>query len=264
MRMKSLLDSALIFGKKNLPEILTAVSVIGLVSTSVLAFKAGKKVDEVIKEKKQDLADVDPEDKEAKRTVMWEAAKEITPIIAPPVILGGVTIACILGSNRVSNKRLVIMSAAYSMSESAFKELNDKVEETIGKKKTRDIKDAIIKDKVDNMEIKHVPGDGNVICLDEYSGRTFRSTYQEIQSACNQLVYMAMGDMYVSLNDFYTILDNDDLPCIPLGEDFGWNVDDFGGGTCPIKMTSTLSKTGIPILVLTYEVRARVDYRNLH
>lgn len=266
MNVKGLLDTALIFGKKNLPEILTVVSTVGIVTTGVLAFKAGRKSEEIIKEKKQDMEDVDPEDREAKRTVMWETVKEVTPIVVPPIILGTITIACVFGSNRVSNKRIVALSAAYSLSESALKDLNQKIEDIVGEKKAKDIKDALAKDKVMRAEDEEkdriiLPGDGDILCLDDYSRRFFRSNYQKVQSAINQLTYMCMTEMYVSLNDFYELLG---IEATPMGDDFGWNVDDFSGGTGPFTITTVLDKNGIPALAITYDVKLRDDYKNLH
>ena len=268
MNIKGLFEKGVVFGKKNAPELLTATSVIGLITTAIWAYKAGKKAGPIIKEKKEEMELTDPEDKEAKRAVVWETVKEVTPIVVPPVLIGGVTIACIVGSNRVSNKRFVTLTAAYSLSESALKDLNGKMVEMVGEKKASDIKDAIAKEKFKKAEEHAGPerfvftGDGDVPCIDEYTGRPFRSSYQKLGAAINTLSHRIMTEMYMSLNDFYDLVDG--LERTPMGDSFGWNIDDMVEGTIPIHLTSCLSKDGTPCIMVSYDARLRTDYTDLH
>jgi hypothetical protein len=80
------LDSFLKWTDRNTPTILTTLGVIGLLQTGIMAYKAGPKGEAIVEAKKQDLRDCAPGDKEAKRAVYGELVKEMTPVVAPPVV----------------------------------------------------------------------------------------------------------------------------------------------------------------------------------
>lgn len=255
MKLKNLLEMSLMFGKKNLPEILAVVSTVGVVTTGILAFRAGRKADEIIKEKKRDMEDVDPEDSAAKKEVIWETIKEVSPIVAPPIILGAVTIASIVGSNRVSNKRIVALSAAYSLSESTLKDFKKKMVEVVGENRATDIKDEVAKEKLKRAEEKGdvlivTPPEGKIRCMDGFVGTVFYSTYQRIQQAINELTSQCFCEQYVSISDLYDILG---VPSQKVCDFLQFKDDDFYGKENPFHLTSTLSSDGVPTLVINYE-----------
>lgn len=266
-KLTNLISTAKNFTKDNSPAILTGMAVAGLVTTVILAYKAGSKADKIISDKRKDLELVKPNDTEAKKTIIKEAAKELTPVLLPTVLTGSVTIACIIGSNKVSSKRVSALSAAYRISSDAVGKLNEKMTEVLGEQKTNEIKETIAKEKMDK-NMKQNPetpiimtGDGDVLCMDLYSGRLFKSNAQKIGQAVNQLSADLQTDMYVSLNDFYDLLN---IPRIPLGDDLGWNIDDAIRGQLPITMTAQLTEDQNPCLCIEYDARLREDYRNLH
>lgn len=250
------------------PAILTGVAVAGVIATAVMVFKASPKCCDVLDEHKKKMDKIDKTDKKAVRAERVDVAKKVTKTMAAPALMGGLTIGCIVGSHSVSTRRIAVLSAAYSMSESALKDLNEKMTETLGEGKTRSIKDAIIKDKVKENKIDPgspilMMGDGDCLCIDGYSGRPFRSNAQKIGQAINQVSSECRTSMYVSLNDFYEAINSRDLPAIPMGEDFGWNVDDLNTGTLPIHYTAVMNDVEQPCLYVEYDVRPRDDYRHL-
>ena len=66
----------------------------------------------------------------------------------PTAIMGGLTIACIIGANSINLRRNAALAGAYSLTEAALKEYQAKVIETIGDKKEQAIRDDIAKDRV--------------------------------------------------------------------------------------------------------------------
>lgn len=249
---------------QNKASILTGTGVLGLFATVGLSWKAGIKAEKILEKRKRDMADVAPDDKEARKAVNKEAIKEMIPVVLPVVAMGITTSACIIGSNTVSSKKIAVLSAAYSVSETAVKELNGKMQEVLGEKKTRVIKDAILKDKIGDAPKEEqviITGDGDVLCKDSYSGRYFRSNAQKIGQAINRLSHDIITDMYVSLNDLYSELH---IERIPMGDDLGWNIDDTQRGQLPVTYTAVLTDDGIPCLCIDYDVCLRADYRNLH
>jgi hypothetical protein len=246
------------------------MAIVGLVTTAVAAYKAAPKAEKILKQKKADLECVNPEDKAARRAVIVEAVKELTPVMAPTVIMGGATAACILGSNTISSKRIAVLSTAYTVSEKAVKDLNGKMQEMLGEKKTRAIKDAIVKDKVgeapkDSSNSVIIAGSGDVLCKDMYTGRFFYSNYQKICQAINKISADIRTDMYISLNDFYDAINAEGLTPTPMGYDFGWDVDDLQpNGSLPITCTAILTTDGKPCICVDYDVMPRKDFRDLH
>jgi hypothetical protein len=253
---------------RNTPTILTTLGVIGLVQTGIMAYKAGPKGKSIAEAKKQDLRDCAPEDKEAKRAVYGELVKEMAPVVAPPVAMGIATGVCIIGSNQVSNRRIAAISAAYSLTETALRDYKEKTIQLLGEKKSQNIREALAKDKVAANPPKEqdsnqviLTGDGDVLCMDSYSGRYFRSNAQKIGSAINRMSRQLQTDMYISLNEFW---DEIGIPRTPMGNDLGWNVDDCQRGMLPISLTAVLTPDDQPCLCVDYDIFLRNDFRNLH
>lgn len=273
-KLMDFLEKAEGFAKKNSPVILTGMAIVGVITTAYSAYKAGPRAEKILKAYREDMRDCHPKDKEAKRAVVGETTKKMIPVIAPPIIMGSMTVACIIGSHSVSSRRIAALSAAYSLSESTVKNLNNKMEEMLGEKKTRAIKDSIMKDKMkaDSANDQKVlsdsqliiPGDGTVLCKDLYSGRLFYSNAEKIKQAIAKCSYDIISDMYISLNDFYEAIDSPQLPPIPLGNDLGWNIDDAQNGKLPIILTALLTEDNKPCLCVDYDISVREDFRNLH
>ena len=273
-KLVNFLEKAEGFTKKNSPVILTGMAIAGVISTGISAYKAGLKADEVLKIYREDMRDCHPKDKEAKRAVVKETAKRMVPIMAPTVIMGGATIACVVGSHSVSSRRIAALSAAYTLSESTVKNLNSKMEEMLGEKKTRAVKDAIMKDKLhaDGEKDKKVlasgdfviPADGTVLCKDLYTGRLFYSNAEKIQQAIAKCSYDMVTDMWISLNDFFEEIDSPQLTPVPMGNDLGWNIDDTQGGKLPITLTALLTDDMKPCLCIDYDIGIRRDFKHLY
>lgn len=273
-KLSNFLGKAESFGKKNSPAILTGLAIVGLISTAVSAFKAGPRAEKILEAHRKDMKDCHPDDKEAKRAVVKETIKQMTPVVAPTVLMGGASVACMIGSHSISSRRIAVLSAAYSLSESTVKSLNGKMEEMLGEKKARAVKDAIMKDKLKEDSEKDrkllsdgqvvIPSDGTVLCKDLYSGRLFYSTAEKIRQAIVKCSYDIISEMYISLNDFYEAINSPQLDPIPMGEDLGWNLDDVQNGKLPIVLTALLIDDGKPCLCLDYDIGVRQDFRNLH
>lgn len=262
------------YTRKKSPTILAGLAIAGVISTAYAAFKAGCRADEILKIYHEDMRDCRPGDKEAKKAVVKETARRLVPVMAPVVISGGVTVACVAGSHSASSRRIAALSAAYSLSESTVKNLNSKMEEMLGEKKARAIKDSIMKDKLKANAEKDqkvlsddqfiLAGNGQVLCKDLYSGRFFYSNAEKIKQAIAKCSYDLISEMYISLNDLYEAIDSPQLPRIPMGEDLGWNVDDTCNGQLPITLTALLTEDGKPCLCMDYDISVRDDFRNLH
>lgn len=263
-KIMSLIKKVDAFTRNNSAAIMAGVAAVGLIATAVTSFRAGGKTILALSERKKELeALLDSEDIKMKKKGITETAKIVAPIVLPSVVLGGVSIACIFGSHSASRRRIAALSAAYSISESAVKDLEGTMKKLLGEKKAKEIKDAVVKEKMkdekapDNKEII-ITGKGDVLCKDMYSGRYFRSNADRIGKAINWASAEIRDTMYISLNEFYDQLS---IPRIPLGDDIGWNLDDLDGGSLPITYSAILTEDDQPCLCLQMLASARSDYK---
>lgn len=257
--------------QKHSPEILTGVGIAGMITTTILAVRATPKALVLIEEKKRRQDRVFLE--EAKRNKRYSCAKvdrlkslEVVKATwkcyVPSVITGGVSIACLIGASSVNVRRNAALATAYSLSESALRDYQEKVIETIGEKKEQSVRDAVAKDRVENNPVENraiiITDKGDTLCLDAVSGRYFKGDIEKIRRAENDLNKQMRDDMYVSLNDFYFEIGLDPTS---VGDELGWNIDH---GYIDLDFSSQLTKKGEPCLVIDYKVGPRYDYRNLH
>lgn len=250
---------------KNTPTILTALGVVGLVSTSIMAAKASPKAHDILEKerayRKEKAADgTKPDDISA-----VDAVKLTWKTYAPTVAMGTITAGCIIGANTVSLRRLAAISSAYELGERVIKEYQAKVVEEIGEKKEQSIRDDISKKHLSKADPANscnvvITGKGDVLCYDAYSGRYFFSDMESLKKACNDLNKELLDTMFVSLNDLYFAIG---LPPINMGDDLGWDAN--GSGLIELKFSTILVEdgeyAGKPCLYLDYLVGPRFDYR---
>lgn len=199
----------------NSPSLMTGAGITGVVATSIAASIATVRTVDTLRE----MPSATPSEK---LTATW------TNYI-PTALIGGVTIACIFGSNRENNKRIAALASAYSLSEDRFKEYSEKVKEVVGPTKARDIdvaaSQSAYSDQPANAKIIET-GQGNTIFFDEWSGRKFKSDRMVLENA----ILRANKDLqdYRDSNGLYFVTINDlyaswGLPEAKGAEDMGWN-----------------------------------------
>lgn len=201
------------------PQILTAVGIAGMVTTTVLAVKATPKALEAIEEKK--VAECKDD------LTVVETVKTAWKPYVPAAVTGMASIACVVGGHSVRSKRYAALTTAYQVSTTAFREYRDKVVETIGEKKEKTIHDNIAKDELKKNPVSQqqvfLTSRGTTLFYDPLSGRYFKSDIDKIRRARDELNYRMTGGMefYVSLNEFYEAIG---LPAVDLGRSIGWTV----------------------------------------
>lgn len=249
--ISKILSSIRTSATKHSPEILTGIGIAGMVATSVMAVRVTPKALRLIEDKKE-------ETKEERLTPI-ETAKTTWLCYLPAAITGGVSIACLIGANSVNARRNAALATAYTLSESALKEYQEKVIETIGEKKEQSVRDAIAKDKMEqNPVMNHeviITNKGDTLCFDAVSGRYFKSDIEKLKKAVNELNRRMRDEMYISLNEFYYEIG---LNSISIGDDLGWNINN---GYVELSFSSQLAEDGTPCLVVGYYVEPRYDFR---
>ena len=239
---------------KHSPEILTGLGIASMITTTVLAVKATPKALKCIEEKKEE-----------------ERVDELTPIETVkaawkpyiPAAISGVTgVVCLIGAQSVNAKRNAALATAYKLSEAALTEYRNKVIETIGEKKEKNMREKMAQDKInDKQRVEATPiyvVDTNATeFYDPIGGARWVTTIDKVKAAINETNAKLLDNDFVSMNDFY---DEMGLPPTRMGYDLGWNTSKGRRESLiQIHFTSQFDN-GKAYAVLEYDVAPKYDY----
>lgn len=234
------------------PEILTGIGVAGLLTTTVLAVKATPKALMLIE---------DAEYEKGEPLTATEKVKAAWKPYVPAAVTAVASTACIVGASTVNAKRNAALATAFTLSETAMKEYQAKVVETIGEKKEQVVRDAVAKERIERDPVVNheviITEKGNTLCYDVVSGRYFKSDIDKIKKAVNDLNARMLSEMYISLNEFYWEVG---LETTALGDQLGWNINE---GLIDVKFSSQIAKNDEPCIVVDYHIAPRYDFTKL-
>lgn len=241
------------FMHKHSPEILTGIGVTGMITTTVLAVKATPKALTLIEDKKKEL-NVD------KLTVKDTIVAAWKPYI-PAAVTCVVSASCIIGASAVSTKRNAALATAYAISEKTLLTYRDKVVETLGEKKEKEIREKVAQDEVNKKPVSSTQiittSKGDTLCMDAISGRYFKSDIDIIKKAVNELNRQMTHHNYISLNELYNEIG---LEPIKTGDSLGWNIDN---GLIEPDFSACLTNDDEPCIVLDFLVPPKYDFDRL-
>lgn len=241
------------FMVKHSPEILTGIGVTGMIGSTVLAVKATPKALSIIENKKKEL--------NTDKLTLVETVKVAWKPYIPAVATCVASASCIIGASAVNYKRNAALATAYAISERTLVKYKDKVIETIGEKKEREVKEKIAQDELNQNPISSaqviITEKGNTLCMDALSGRYFRSDLEMIKKAVNELNREMTFNNYISLDEYYYKIN---LESIPNGSKLGWNLD---GGLLELDYYPGLAKNEEPCIVIDFKVPPKYDFDRL-
>lgn len=266
MALQDILDAGMKWAKDHSSQIFTGLATAGVVATGVLSFRAGTKAAGILEAKREDWKDTDPEDKETKRTIIFETAKEMAPTVIPAVVVGVFTIVCGLKSESINSSRIATLSSIAGMTAKQLKDINEELHDSFGEKKAKQIRDKALQRRFD----KEKPNDkeeckylidcgGDVLCCDIYGDVYFMSTHEKVRQAIENLGYQCADEGKVTLNDLYLKLN------IPPKDwaygvkwdykDLRYETDNFGVPIpkLPIETTTILGFNDKPCLGIRYD-----------
>ena len=235
------------------PGILTGIGITGMIGATFMAVKATPKALYLIETKK--------EESEVEELTPVETIKTCWKCYIPATLTTVVSAACLIGASTVSAKRNAALATAYSISEAALREYQEKVVEVVGEKKEKAVRDAVAKnqierDPVTKSEVVIIDSNSNTLCYEPLSGRYFKSTIDKIKKAEIKLDRQMIQEMYVSLNDFYWEIGLDGTD---LGDQMGWNL---SKGYMDLSFSSQLADDGTPCAVIVYGIPPVYDYQH--
>ena len=234
------------------PGILTGIGIAGMIGATFMAVKATPKALYLIETKK--------EESEVEELTPVETIKTCWKCYIPATLATVLSIICLIGASTVSAKRNAALATAYSISEAALREYQEKVVEVVGEKKEKAVRDAVAKDQIERdpvtkSEVVIIDSNSNTLCYEPLSGRYFKSTIDKIKKAEIKLDRQMIQEMYVSLNDFYWEIGLDGTD---LGDKMGWNL---SKGYMDLSFSSQLADDGTPCAVIVYGIPPVYDYQ---
>lgn len=239
---------------KRSPEILTALGIAGMLTTTVLAVKATPRACKIVEAEKTQRSEDEPITKRDVVKLTWKC-------YIPATITCVTSVACLIGANSVNAKRNAALATAYKLSETALLDYKEKVIETIGEKKEQAVRDKVAEEHVKQNPVVNneiiITGNGNSRFFDVISGRRFTSDIERLRKIENQLNKRMYGEMYVSLNEFY---DEIGLEHTLTGDQLGWNID---RGLIDLEFSAQIDDDGVPCIVVNYGVAPKYDFARL-
>lgn len=244
--------------KKHSPEILMVCGAIGVVSSAIMACRATTKISKVMDEHKTTVKQIHhvanhpealPENQtyskdDMKKDLTITYAKtgfNIVKLYAPSVILGTLSLTCMISSNNILRKRNAAIAAAYTAVDKGFKNYRNNVVERFGKEVDKELRYGI---KAKEFEETVVDKDGkekkvkktvNVVNQNDYSdfARFFDNGCDNWQKdAEHNLWYLRQQQNYANeklrsqgylfLNEVYDMLG---IPRTKAGQFVGWIYD---------------------------------------
>lgn len=245
-------DSKKFLGKHS-PEILTGIGIVGMGYSVISAVRATPKAMMLVEDKKNEL-NVNHLTPKETFIAVWK------PYL-PSALSFAASSACIIGASAVNYKRNAALGAAYALSERTLIRYRDKVIDTLGERKEREIRDKIAQDDVNNDQPSPkqiiVTAKGNTLCKDMISGRYFKSDIETIKQTINKLNRRLTYDHYISLNEFYGELGLDD---IKNGDLMGWNLDN---GLIEPTFNACITEDDEPCIVFDVDISPKYDFDKL-
>lgn len=224
---------------RNSHKIMTGMSIAGMTATVGLAIHDTLRASDQLEELKDDDPGISQRD----------LVVRVIPTYIPTGLAAIATVGCILGTHQVSERRTAAVASAYALAQNAALQYRDSVKEVVGEKKAKEVEDhnsqkVVEKAKPTSTEV--LIGVGDELCRDELTGRYFHSDLQTLRSACNDVTYAMMSEMWISVNEFY---DRIGLPPTEFGELMGWKAED---GPLDIKYGSAITEDGKSCLVIGF------------
>ena len=248
--MNKLLRTSKSFVKRNAPTILTCVGGAGVVVTSVMAVKATPKalliLEQAEKEKGEELTKT-------------EKVLAAGPVYIPSIAVGASTIVCIFSANLLNKRSQAALTSAYVLLDNSYKDYKKKVNELYGDEATEKVAEGIAEDKYDEIDISKV--DEKTLFYDEFSGRFFHSTLEDVRQAQYDINRDLVLRDYATINEFYEKLDIEPIDCGDLiGWSTGMNLDYYWQSWIDFSNRKTVMDDGTEYHIVTIFQEPMIDY----
>lgn len=234
-------------------ELVIGAGVAAMGAAAVMTGKATiKAVRAVDKKKEEEQVDTLPAS---------DVVKTVWKYYIPAVVTGVTGAVCVIGASKTTLKRNAVLATAYAGAETALREYQEKVVETIGEKKEQAVRESVNDDHIKRNPVSNaeviITNRGDTLCFDKWGGRYFRCDIDKIRKVVNELNRTMLSDMYISLNDLYYEIN---LPPTQMGDALGWNID---RGLIDVYFSAHLTEDEEPCLAMDFKVRPEYNFSKL-
>lgn len=244
-------ENLLIECSKHKPEILMGLGIGGFGGAIIFTGQATVKAIRSLDKRKQE-ENVDG-------FSAYETVKTVWKYYIPAGLLSMLSTVCIIEANNEHSKRHTALATAYSLSETALKEYQEKVVEIMGERKNQSIKDAVAKDRIEANPVGRneiiITEKGNTLCYEPITGRYFKSDIDQLKRVANDLNKRMLDEMYISLNDFFYEIGLS--ASREYGDMIGWNVN---SGLIDLHFSSQIAEDGTPCIVVEHSIAPQYNF----
>lgn len=253
-KLKEAANAVTMFASEHRTSLMVGGGIAGMVIAGITAVKVTPKASMLLEERRCKKHDAYLEDTESNPQLTIKDYIQVTwKYYLPPIALATVSAGAIIFAHKVDRKENAALAAAYAISESRLKEYSEKVLETVGEKKEKEVRNAIDKDRVE----KNPPVDGEIIstgqgdtlCMDAWNGRYFYSDIEVLRRAAIDLSRNVLDGETITLNDFY---DRINLPQAKNGDFFAWEIGNHHE-MIELSFSSQLDFKKRPVLVMDFK-----------
>lgn len=208
------------FLRKHGGTILAVAASVGVVATAIETGRASTKAQKIIE--KNTIA-IDCENYGKSCYTTKQKVLDCWKAYIPAAILGGGTIACILGSNALNKKQIASLTAAYMALGKTYQTYRAQVRRTIGDQQENEIFETAksIEMAEKDQTVKNSATE-KLLCYDPIGKRYFHATEAELLTAFYEANRDFNANGYIALNDVYGYLN---LDFIPELHGRGWSID---------------------------------------
>lgn len=239
--------------QKHSPEILLVTGIVGAVATTVIACKQTLKINDILDESKDQVDKINNYVKENgysekyskedevkdKGIVFVKTSGRIMKLYAPAAAVGIISLACLIGSHNILNKRYTAAAAAYALVDASFKDYRKRLVEKFGEEIDKELKYNITKEELEEVEVdskgkekkikKKVEVANDISEFAKFFERDnpnwdknpeYNLMFLRAQQQYANDLLRAKG--YLFLNDVYDMLD---IPRTKAGQLVGWIYD---------------------------------------
>lgn len=193
-------------------------------ATSVATAKATTKAHDILEKAKEE---------KGSDLTRYETIRAAAKVYIPSILIGASTLGCIFGANTLSRRQQASLASAYSLVSASYGEYKAKLKEMYGEETHQTIVDAIAAEKAKdvyifseslctncNLGLEEDTSEPHLF-YDEYSGRYFEATIEQVITAEYHLNRNFVLRGYTVLNELYDFLG---LEPTEYGSSVGWSM----------------------------------------
>lgn len=230
----------------NEPDILIGMGITGLVYATYASITATIKATNRVK-------DI-PEDKKTKKEIF----KTVWPLYLPTAVSTLLSVPCIIRGHSITTKRSAALATAFTLSETALQEYQNKAKDIVGDKKAKEIKEAasseVMKQQYNSNNVI-LTENGDSLFYEPITGRFFKSTWNKIQQAANELNADAIaGNDIITLTDWF---DKIGLDRTDISDFMGWYVYEGKNSLIDVTLSSSMTPDKVPCASVEYLIEPK-------